>query len=155
MLVIVERGNLDGTLSSTGILLSLAALLGITIGSLYQKRFCTHIPMIPSLACQFLASSLFLLPLALHFETLKFDWQWTFIGALAWLVLALSLGAVFLLMWLIRQGEAGRVATLFYLVPPVVAIQALYLFDEQLSVLLVVGTLTCICGVAMVLLARN
>ena len=151
VLVIGERGNLDGTLSTEGIFLSVAALFGITLGTLYQKRFCTEIPVIAGLTAQFSASSLALLPLAYQFESLRFDWQWTFIGALAWLVFGLSLGAVFLLMWLIKRGEAGRVATLFYLVPPVVAIQALYLFDEQLSLWLVAGTILCIGGVAIVL----
>lgn len=155
ILVIGERGNLDGTLSTPGILLSVAALLGITIGTLYQKRYCTEIPVIAGLTAQFTASSLALLPLAHQFESLRFDWQWTFIGALAWLVFALSLGAVFLLMWLIKRGEAGRVATLFYLVPPVVAIQALYLFDEKLSAWLIAGTVMCIVGVAMVLTKRQ
>ncbi len=153
LLVIVERGNLDGVLSVTGILFSVAALLGITLGSLYQKRFCTETPLIASLTIQFIASSLALLPFALLFESLQFDWQWQFIGSLAWLVIMLSLGAVFLFMWLIRRGEAGRVAALFYLVPPVVAIQALFLFDEKLSILLIGGTVMCIGGVAMVLLA--
>lgn len=155
VVVIGERGNLDGTLSTAGIFLSVAALLGITFGTLYQKRYCTEIPVIAGLTAQFSASSLVLLPLAYRFESLRFDWQWTFIGALAWLVIVLSLGAVFLLMWLIRRGEAGRVATLFYLVPPVVAIQALYLFDEKLSTWLVAGTAMCIAGVAMVLTGKS
>lgn len=153
LLVIIERGNLDGVLSLPGIFFSIAALLGITIGSLYQKRYCTNTPIMASVTIQFLASSLALLPFALLFEDLQFDWQWPFIGALAWLVVMLSLGAVFLLMWLIRRGEAGRVATLFYLVPPVVAIQALFLFGEKLSPLLITGTVMCIAGVAMVMLS--
>ena len=131
----------------------MAGLLGITVGSLYQKRYCTETPLIASVAIQFFASSLALLPFAIVSETLQFDWQWTFIGALAWLVIMLSLGAVFLLMWLIKRGEAGRVATLFYLVPPVVAVQALFLFGEKLSLLLIAGSVMCIGGVAMVMLS--
>ena len=91
LLVIVERGNLDGVLSGTGIIFSVAGLLGITVGSLYQKRYCTETPLIASVAIQFFASSLALLPFAIVSETLQFDWQWTFIGALAWLVIMLSL----------------------------------------------------------------
>jgi len=150
-LVITERGNLDGSVSIEGLLMCVTSLLGITIGSLYQKRYCANIKMLPAVAVQYSASVIVLLPLALTTETLKFDWQPTFILSLAWLVLVLSLGAVFMLMWLIGQGEAGRVATLFYLVPPVVALEAWILFDEELSLLLVAGILLCIVGVALVM----
>ncbi len=150
-LVISERGNLDGSVSVTGLLLCVASLLGITIGSLYQKRYCAKIKMLPAVAVQYSASVIVLLPLALATETLQFDWQPTFILSLAWLVLVLSLGAVFMLMWLIGQGEAGRVATLFYLVPPVVALEAWILFAEGLSLVLIAGILLCITGVALVM----
>ncbi len=151
-LVIVERGHLDGTVTSVGLLLCVASLLAITIGSVYQKRFCSGIPLLPSVTIQYIASVVFLLPLALRFETLQFNWAPVFIFTLVWLVLVLSLGAVFILMWLIQQGEAGRVATLFYLVPPVVALEAWVLFDEKFSVSILVGTVMCIAGVAVVML---
>ena len=151
ILVITERGNLDGSLSIQGLLLCVAALLGITVGSLYQKRFCTEVSMLPAVAIQYIASVIVLLPLALATETLQFDWTPTFIVSLTWLILVLSLGAVFMLLWLIRQGEAGTVATLFYLVPPVVALEAWILFEEKLSLLLFTGILLCIAGVALVM----
>lgn len=154
-LVITERGQLDGELSVVGLLLCVGSLLGITIGAVYQKRFCTDTPLLPSVAVQYMASVAVLLPLALMTETLQFDWQPRFIFSLAWLIFALSLGAVFILMWLIRRGEAGRVATLFYLVPPVVAIEAWVLFDESLSTMLIVGTGLCIAGVAAVMLEQT
>ena len=150
-LVITERGNLDGSVSIEGLLMCVTALLGITIGSLYQKRYCAKIKMLPAVAVQYSASVIVLLPVAFATETLQFDWQPTFILSLAWLVLVLSLGAVFMLMWLIGQGEAGRVATLFYLVPPVVALEAWILFEEELSLILIVGILLCIAGVALVM----
>ena len=154
-LVITERGQLDGELSITGLLLCVASLLGITIGAVYQKRFCSQTPLLPSVTVQYMASVAFLLPLALMTESLHFDWQPRFIFSLAWLIIALSLGAVFILMWLIRKGEAGRVATLFYLVPPVVAIEAWILFDESVSATLIIGTGLCIAGVAAVMLEQT
>ena len=154
-LVITERGQLDGELSITGLLLCVASLLGITIGAVYQKRFCSQTPLLPSVTVQYMASVAFLLPLALMTESLQFDWHPRFIFSLAWLIIALSLGAVFILMWLIRKGEAGRVATLFYLVPPVVAIEAWILFDESVSTMLIVGTALCIAGVAAVMLEQS
>ena len=154
-LVITERGQLDGEISTPGLLLCIAALLGITVGAVYQKRFCVETALLPSVTVQYIASLAVLLPLALLTETLQFDWQPRFIFSLGWLVLVLSLGAVFILMWLIRRGEAGRVATLFYLVPPVVAIEAWVLFDESLSILLMIGTGLCIAGVGVVMLEQT
>ena len=154
-LVILERGQLDGTVSIAGLLLCIAALLAITTGSVYQKRFCTGIPLLPSVTVQYIASVLFLFPLALALESLTFIWTPVFVFTLTWLILALSLGAVFILMWLIKQGEAGRVATLFYLVPPVVALEAWVLFNEKISMVLLLGTVMCIAGVAVVMLETS
>jgi len=127
----------------------LLGLLGISL--VISERGNLEIKMLPAVAVQYSASVIVLLPLALATETLQFDWQPTFILSLAWLVLVLSLGAVFMLMWLIGQGEAGRVATLFYLVPPVVALEAWILFAEGLSLVLIAGILLCITGVALVM----
>ena len=154
-LVITERGRLDGEVSILGLLLCIGALLGITIGSIYQKRYCTNTPLLPSVTAQYIASAAVLLPLAALTETLEFNWTPQFIFSLSWLIFVLSLGAVFMLMWLIRRGEAGRVATLFYLVPPVVAIEAWVLFDESLSITLMVGTALCIAGVGVVMFEQT
>jgi len=99
---------------------------------------------------QYVASALFLLPFALIWESYSIDWTPRLWATMTWLVIVLSIGAVFLLMWLIKVGEAGRVSTLFFMVPPVVAIEAWLLFDEPLSVLVIIGTLLCILGVAVV-----
>ena len=99
---------------------------------------------------QYVASALFLLPFALIWESYAIDWTPKLLYVMAWLIFVLSLGAVFLLMWLIKVGEAGRVSTLFFLVPPVVAIEAWYLFDEPLTVNVIAGTALCIVGVAIV-----
>jgi len=74
----------------------------------------------------------------------------TFILTLGWLVLILSIAAILLLMALIKKGEASRVASLFYLVPPVTALQALWLFDERLPLLGLAGMVIAIIGVVMV-----
>ena len=153
-LVISERGQLDGEISVLGLMFCIGSLLGITVGAVYQKRYCTNISLLPSVTVQYTASVAVLLPLAVLTETLQFDWQPCFIFSLGWLILVLSLGAVFILMWLIRRGEAGRVATLFYLVPPVVALEAWVLFDESLSFMLIAGTTLCIVGVAVVMLEQ-
>ena len=99
---------------------------------------------------QYVASVLFLIPFALTWESYSISWTSQLIFVLFWLVFVLSIGAVFLLMWLIKVGEAGRVSTLFFLVPPVVAIEAWFLFDEPLTINIILGTILCIAGVAIV-----
>lgn len=149
-LVTAEWGHVDGTLSMTGIGFCVAALFGITLGTLYQKKFCQSLDLHINMLTQYVASALFLLPFALTWESYSINWTPKLIWVLVWLVIVLSIGAVFLLMWLIKVGEAGRVSTLFFLVPPVVAFEAWLLFDEPLTPLVIVGTLLCIVGVAIV-----
>jgi len=149
-LVTAEWGQVDGELSMTGIGFCVAALFGITIGTLYQKRFCQTLDLHINMLTQYIASVLFLLPFALIWESYAIDWTPKLIAVLTWLVIVLSIGAVFLLMWLIKVGEAGRVSALFFLVPPVVAIEAWILFNEPLTLTVIAGTLLCIIGVAIV-----
>ena len=155
VLVILARGQLDGSLSVTGLFFCVAALLGISVGTVYQKRFCNTLDLLTGATTQYVASVAFLLPWVWLFESGSFDWHPRFVFALSWLVVALSLGAVFLLLWLIRVGEAGRVASLFYLVPPVVALEAWVLFDEAINAWVILGTVLCISGVALVALAPS
>ena len=149
-LVTAEWGHVDGAISIKGIGFCVAALIGITIGTLYQKRFCQSLDLHINMIAQYVASVIFLLPFALIWESYTIDWTPKLIAVLVWLVFVLSIGAVFLLMWLIKMGEAGRVSTLFFLVPPVVAIEAWILFDEPLTLNVIVGTWLCILGVAIV-----
>ena len=131
-----------------------AALLGISLGTLYQKRFCTRMPLLSGAVIQYLAAgALFTLGAGL-FETRQIDWTPTFILTLGWLVLVLSIAAILLLMALIKKGEASRVASLFYLVPPVTALEAWWLFDERLPWLGLLGMAVAIGGVILVAKAR-
>lgn len=127
-----------------------AALLGISLGTLYQKRYCTTMPLLSGAVIQYLAAGALLGGGALLFETRQVEWSATFILTLAWLVLILSIAAILLLMALIKKGEASRVASLFYLVPPVTALQAWWLFDERLPLLGLAGMIVAIIGVVMV-----
>lgn len=88
---------------------------------------------------------------ALLLETREIDWTSQFVGALLWLVLALSLGAILLLTWLIKHGEAARVSSLFYLVPPVTAVEAWLLFGEPLGWLKIAGIALVVLGVYLVM----
>jgi drug/metabolite transporter (DMT)-like permease len=132
------------------IVLSLVALLGITTGTLYQKRFCAHADLRTGAVIQYAAAGLAIFVLALSLETMRVEWTWQFIAALMWLSLALSLGAVSLLYLLIRRGAAAKVASLFYLVPPFTALFAWILFGETLGALAIAGIAAAALGVALV-----
>ncbi|MBT3436093.1 MAG: DMT family transporter [Oceanospirillaceae bacterium] len=109
------------------------ALVGISFGTLYQKRYCHGVDHLTSIWFQYASALVFSLVIAFTFETRKVDWQWQFIASLTWQVLALSIGAVLLLMIMMRQGAATKVGSFFYLVPPAVALQAWFLFGEAIG----------------------
>ena len=153
-LVLGSKLELGSTLFSgfgAGALISvMAALAGISLGTLYQKRYCTSMPLLSGAVIQYMAAGVLLGFGALLFESREVEWSMTFILTLGWLVLILSIAAILLLMALIKKGEASRVASLFYLVPPVTALQAWWLFDERLPLLGLAGMVIAIIGVVMV-----
>ncbi len=126
------------------------ALGGITVGTLYQKRFGGGIDWRPALCIQYAAAGLLFSLGALGFETRVVHFTPQFLFALGWLVLVLSLGAVWLLYFLIRRAAATRVVSLFYLTPPVTALMAWALFDERLAPLSLLGMAVCVAGVFLV-----
>lgn len=91
-------------------------------------------------------------PLALLFETHEIEWRPELIGSLLWLTLVLSIGAILLLMILIRARSAARVSSLFYLVPPATAVEAWLLFGERLGLLAIIGLVVASVGVALVVM---
>lgn len=128
------------------------ALVGITLGTLYQKRYCGGLDPRTGAVIQFSAAAVAVGALAvLTGEDMTIEWTAAFVFGLAWLVLVLSVGAVTLLMVLIRMGEASRVASLFYLVPPVTALLAWALFDEILGPLALAGMGVVALGVVLVM----
>ncbi|MFY7867175.1 DMT family transporter [Roseateles sp.] len=140
--------GLSGAALALMLLPAFLALLGITAGTLYQKRFCPSFDLRTGSLIQFLPCLLMTALAAwLGGETLQVQWTGAFVFALAWLVLVLSLGAVSLLNVLIRQGSAIHVASLFYLVPPTTAVFAWALFDETLTGLALLGMAVTVFGV--------
>jgi drug/metabolite transporter (DMT)-like permease len=126
------------------------ALLAITAGTVYQKKFCGGEDLRTQSVLQFIAAGAVLLPFALAFEPRVVVWSAPLILALLWLVFVLSFGATSLLMLLLRRGAATMVSSLMYLVPPVTAIIAYLLFDERLSVTAIAGMAVAVLGVALV-----
>ena len=126
------------------------AVIGITIGTLYQKRFGGGIDWRPALLIQYAAAGVLFAIGAFGWETRMVHWTGEFIFALTWLIVVLSLGAVWLYYFMIRRAAATRVVSLFYLTPPVTALMAFALFGEKLSSLALAGMAVCVTGVFLV-----
>ena len=125
------------------------ALLSITAGTLYQKRFVQPADVRGANAVQLMAAFAVTWPLAL-FEAESVAWTPQFMGALAWSVLGLTLGGSSLLYMLIQRGAATAVTSLMYLVPPCTALMAWLLFAEPITVATIVGTAITALGVSLV-----
>ena len=126
---------------------AVVALVGITCGTLYQKRFCPAFDLRSGSVIQYLPCVAAMAVLASLTETMQIQWTGQFMFALGWLVLVLSVGAVSLLNLLIGRGSAVNVASLFYLTPPTTALIAWALFGETLSGLALVGMVVAVAGV--------
>jgi drug/metabolite transporter (DMT)-like permease len=137
-----------------GVIACIGALVGITVGTVYQKRYCGDIDLRTGSLIQFSAAGVFVLLIAVASESMSVRWHPEFLLALAWLVVVLSLGAITLLMMMVRHGAASRVASLFYLVPPVTATMAWLLFGESLGPAAMAGMMIAVSGVWMVLRHR-
>jgi len=148
-LVVAQRLTVGG-LSGFSLAMAALALVSITIGTVYQKRFCGAFDLRSGAVIQFVAAGLALAPFALAFEHEPVRWTVEFVFAMTWLVLVLSIGAISLLTLLIRRGAATKVASLFYLVPPVTATIAYFLFGEKLGPLALAGFVLAVVGVAVV-----
>ncbi len=144
---LVVSGKIGGGFGLDALWPALAALIGITVGTLYQKRFCHRFDWRTGAIAQFLPTAIATAIVVSLTESFRIDWAPDFIFALTWLVLVLSLGAVSLLNMLIRSGTAVNLASLFYLVPPCTALVAWLLFDERLAGMALVGMAIAVWGV--------
>ncbi|MBI2307276.1 MAG: DMT family transporter [Rhodocyclales bacterium] len=145
-LVVSGKFSADAPLGAM-LIPAVVALLAITAGTLYQKRFCPSFDLRTGSVIQFLpTAALTALAIAL-FGEFRVAWEPQFVFALGWLVLVLSLGAVSLLNLLIRSGSAVNVASLFYLTPPTTALVAWLLFGETLSGTALAGMALAVGGV--------
>ena len=148
-LIVLHGRSLSGE-AGWGWLGTCVALISITLGTLYQKRYCSQIDWRTGHFIQFIAAGLLFALGAWLFETRVIVWNREFILGLAWLVVVLSIGSIGLLYWLIRHSAATSVASLFYLVPGVTAIMAYLLFDERLDLISIAGMVICATAVLLV-----
>lgn len=131
------------------------ALFGISVATIYQKRFCEGAPLVSGACVQYLAAMSVSFVIAVASARTHIEFHPQLLLALLWLVLVLSVCAVILLNWLIQQGAASKVASLFYLVPPLSALEAWWWFDETMGVRGVVGMCVVAAAVLLVMTGRT
>jgi drug/metabolite transporter (DMT)-like permease len=150
ILLVLWQGDTQTSLPMIGVLACTAGLLALTCGSLFQKRFGTSTDLRTGQAIQQMAAFALVLPCAFLFESREVQWTGQFIFSLAWLTGVLSIGMFTLLYLLIRRGAASKVASLFYLVPPLVALESFLLFDEVVTLRHIAGMVLAGGGVYLV-----
>lgn len=133
-----------------GWLASGVSLVSITLGTLYQRRYCGKIDWRAGNLVQYVGVTIFFAVGALLFENRIVHWTTEFVLALGWLAVVLSIGSIGLLYWLIRRSAATSVASLFYLVPAVTAVMAYILFGEWLNPIAIIGMVACAAAVFLV-----
>jgi drug/metabolite transporter (DMT)-like permease len=143
--LVVWRKLGSGEVNPWNLLLAVGALLSITVGTLYQKRYVQPCDVRSANAVQLLAALAVSLPWALM-ETGTVNLHVEFFGAMAWSVLVLTLAGSSLLYLLIQQGAATRVTSLLYLVPPTTALMAWLIFGESFTLLMALGMLLTVMG---------
>ena len=137
--------------SAEGMAWAFVGLFGITFGTLYQKKFCPHMDPRSGTAVQFMVAAALITPLALIFEDGVIHWTPAFIASLAYVAVFLSLISMILLTVMIRRGEATRMTSLFFLVPPGATALAYFVLDEPVGPLALAGMAVAVVGVALVM----
>jgi drug/metabolite transporter (DMT)-like permease len=150
-LVLGERyGLAAGSAGLAAPALAVCGLFGGTAGTLYQKRYCADANLWTATVIQYAAATVPVMLVAARFESMQITWSLTFIAALAWLVLGLSVGAICLLYLLIRRGAISKLASYYFLVPPTTALIAWAMFGEHLGLQALAGMAIAAAGVAIV-----
>ena len=147
---LVIHHKLAGVGDPVGLVVVVAGVVGMTLGVIYQKRRCSHIDLVTGNAVQLAFTGLACLVVAWWIDDRPVEWTLRIFAVLGWSVLVLSIAATLLLYRLLRRGDASRVASLLYLVPPVTALMAWAAFGETLAPLTIAGMALATVGVALV-----
>ena len=148
--LMVVSPRLGGEVPLVGLISCSVAVLSISVGTIMQKRFTANVDLITSNFIQALAAAGFYFLLVLSVEPYDFTWTPTVALAMLWIVVAVSLGAVSILMLLIRQGQMAAVSSLFFMVPPVSAVMGYVVFGEMLGLVAIIGFVMASIGVWLV-----
>ncbi len=155
MVLLPSLGDGVRVLPSSSLFASAIALFGISLGTVYQKSIAPGMALLPGLIAQYIGVTLLLGTVAWKTETMEVNWTGEFLFALLWLVFVLSLGAVGLLMLLIRRDSVARTSALFFLVPGFTVVVANLMFSETMSYLQLAGLVLASTAVALVTLNQN
>ena len=147
---LVIHHKLAGVGEPAGLAAVVVAVVSMTIGMLYQKRRCAHIDLLTNTTVQLAFAGAAALAVAWWIDDRPIQWTVPIFAVLGWSVLVLSIGATLLLYVLLRRGDASRVASLLYLVPPVTAMMAWAVYGETLALLTIAGMALTAAGVALV-----
>ena len=135
--------------SIVGIFWSIVGLLGLSFGSLYQKKYCTAMNLYSGGAIQTLSSTILVVPF-LFFEDIQITWNTDFIIALLYMSVGVSIGALSLLYIMIKNGEVSKVSSIFYLVPVSAVIVSYFLLGETMQWNVIVGIVTVLIGITLI-----
>lgn len=144
-----KLGTLGGGVTWQTLTASVIAMAGISAGTIWQKRVGSTGDLVTGTFWQYVGAAILMAAASMIFETRQMTINGELIFAMAWLVFVLSIGAIFLLMVMIRDGAMSKVASLFYLVPSVTAVIAWLLFGEQLTLVQLVGMAIATLGVGL------
>lgn len=139
----------DSGVNGFTIAASLTGMVSVTVGTILQKHWGGAMDLRSGTALQYLGAVIPVAFLSLFTETREIIWSAEMIVAMIWSIFVLSIGAIFLLMWLIQQGSVARLSSVFFLVPGVASLMAFFLFDERLVPMQLVGMALCALGVAL------
>lgn len=137
------------TFQTVPLLAAFGAMVAISVGTVWQKRFVGTVDLVTGTAIQYAGALVPATVCALLLETRHVEWTLGFVLSLGWLVIGLSIGAVFILLFMIREGAIARVSSLLYLVPGTTAVMAFVLFGEALLPIQLAGLLVSGIGVAV------
>ncbi len=140
-------GHGAAEIPALAIVINMLGMAAVTYGTIYQKQYLPTGDIRAIATLQYVGAFIVTFPFAAGMENLHVDFGLTFVALLAWAVLGISMGAILLLLYLLRRGQVSRAASLIYLVPPIAALQAAVIFGEELTVPMIVGTTISVVGV--------
>ncbi|MDO9414921.1 DMT family transporter [Pararhizobium sp.] len=137
----------DLAISAVPIVINIAGMAAATYGTIHQKKYLQTGDLRWIATLQYVGAFAVTVPFAFFLEDFRISFSWQLVGLLVWSVLGLSMGAIALLLILLRRGQVSRAASLIYLVPPLAAIQAAVIFGEDLTMPMIIGTTIAVLGV--------
>lgn len=133
-----------------GVIFSIIALLGLSFGNIYQKKFCANMNLFSGGSIQTLASTILTLPLLLFYEDMHIEFNSDFIIVLLYMSIAVSIGALSFLYIMIKNGSVSKVSSIFYLVPVSASIVGYFVLDAKFDINIFIGIIFVLCSIILI-----